>query len=404
MQRLLIAGGTKLAGDESVLRVAERLGCQLLTATDHDSAMQIVAAERPFAVLVDHRVGNPGALRLLTQIRERHPECQVIFVTPGGELDVAIEVLRAGALDYLRYPIDPDQLGEALQRAQRLREPGRVDDRTTLLVLEDHEPTRRRVAEVLKNEGYRVFAGVDGEEGAKLLREIRFDLVVADLKMPKKDGLTLLREAKSAGLDAAFILVTAYATEEVVVAALREGAVDFLTKPLDLDQLFSAIRSEIDRQVARRTAAFGNRDLAVTQALAIQLTRELALVVKAHDKLRSDTASLLDTLANAVAGSVVMVDSTRTVRFASRYAIDKLGPAPQTLSARWLAAVAGEGLTDESLNAALQRVMVGPPSAIETLTLNNGCALVMAPFTLTQPKGIDQCVAIMIHAGGKPSR
>src|SRR6185295_8546716 len=89
----------------------------------------------------------------------------------------------------------------------------------------------------LSRDGYDVLTAEDGEQGLEILREHHIDLVVTDLKMPKVDGMTLLREALKEQADLPIVMITAHGTVDTAVEALKLGAFDYLTKPFDKDEV-----------------------------------------------------------------------------------------------------------------------------------------------------------------------
>jgi two-component system NtrC family response regulator len=107
----------------------------------------------------------------------------------------------------------------------------------TVLIVEDEEAQRRILAGFLKGQGYAVQTAADGKEGLAKFQQDLFDFVIADYKMPGMDGLTLLREVRGVNTEARVVLLTAFATVESAVAAMKEGALDYLTKPVNLEEL-----------------------------------------------------------------------------------------------------------------------------------------------------------------------
>ena len=116
----------------------------------------------------------------------------------------------------------------------------------TILVVEDKESMAEMLVQALGAEGYAVETAVDGAQGIKRLREMRPDLVLTDLKLPKKDGLAVLAEAKSRDPLLPVIVMTAFGTIETAVKAVKEGACDFLTKPFEMDHLLLVVRRAIE--------------------------------------------------------------------------------------------------------------------------------------------------------------
>lgn len=117
-----------------------------------------------------------------------------------------------------------------------------------ILIVEDKESLRQVLAETLQTEGYGVVEAADGQEAIQRISEERFDLVLTDLKLPKKDGLEVLRAAQENSPSVAVVLMTAYGTIDVAVQAMKEGAYDFLSKPIDTDYLLMLIKRAMERQ------------------------------------------------------------------------------------------------------------------------------------------------------------
>ena len=118
-----------------------------------------------------------------------------------------------------------------------------------ILLVEDDETFRGFLQTVLEDEGHEVSTAEDGLEGLRVLQRENFDLVISDLKMPGKSGLELFRETRQDASPPLFIFLTAFGRVDEAVAAMKEGAVDFLTKPLaDPDTLLALVRRAIESQ------------------------------------------------------------------------------------------------------------------------------------------------------------
>lgn len=117
------------------------------------------------------------------------------------------------------------------------------NNRETILVIEDEPDIRDLVARLCQLEGYRVLQAEDGETGLRLAKEERVDLVLLDLRLPKIDGWTVLKELKS-NLELSSIPVVIFTASAAVSQrnrALAEGAVDYLVKPVSAATLKEAI-------------------------------------------------------------------------------------------------------------------------------------------------------------------
>ncbi|GAB4534373.1 MAG: sigma-54 dependent transcriptional regulator [Thermodesulfovibrionia bacterium] len=118
----------------------------------------------------------------------------------------------------------------------------------TILIVEDKESMAQMLKQTLELEGYGVIIAKDGAEGIKRIRDSRVDVVLTDLKLPKKDGLEVLKASKEESPFVPVIVMTAYATIEHAVNAMKLGAYDFVTKPLDMDHLLLLIKRSISNQ------------------------------------------------------------------------------------------------------------------------------------------------------------
>ena len=130
-----------------------------------------------------------------------------------------------------------------------------------LLLVEDKAGMRDMLTRVLEREGYRVTATATGEDAITALHTAPFDLVLTDLRLPGADGLAVLEAAKRARDDLPVVLMTAHGSIETAVAAMRNGAHDFITKPFDPDHLVLVLekaararRLAAENRVLRQTA------------------------------------------------------------------------------------------------------------------------------------------------------
>src|SRR5579864_666880 len=106
-----------------------------------------------------------------------------------------------------------------------------------ILLVEDKPELRAMLRKALERGGYTLEEAPDGNTGIDKIRNRRYQLVLSDLKLPGNSGIDVLREAKRVEPTLPVILVTAYGSVEEAVTAMKEGAFDFVQKPVDLDHL-----------------------------------------------------------------------------------------------------------------------------------------------------------------------
>ena len=116
-----------------------------------------------------------------------------------------------------------------------------MNSKALILVVDDKESFRFMISGYLSDAGYEVTCATNAEEALKELAKVSYDLVVSDLVMPEIDGVELLRRARLKWPQLPFILVTAHGSVESAVAAMKEGANDYLRKPLHRDELLLVV-------------------------------------------------------------------------------------------------------------------------------------------------------------------
>lgn len=115
-----------------------------------------------------------------------------------------------------------------------------------ILIADDEKAIRDALKYVLTEEGYIADTATDGQEALQKLTEDRYDIVISDIKMPTIDGMQLLEKGSEISPDTFFIIMTAYASVQTAIDALRKGAYDYLIKPVEFDDLMIRIKHLVD--------------------------------------------------------------------------------------------------------------------------------------------------------------
>ncbi|MBD3420811.1 MAG: response regulator [Chitinivibrionales bacterium] len=130
-----------------------------------------------------------------------------------------------------------------------------------ILIVDDEENIRKTLQEILEDAGHEVLCAVDGEQGVKLFAEEYPDVVLADIKMPRKDGLTVLNEIKAYNVDCEVIMISGHGTIELAVQAIKQGAFHFLQKPPALIEVRQIVSHAVTAKQQRdELKSFKNRD------------------------------------------------------------------------------------------------------------------------------------------------
>jgi two-component system nitrogen regulation response regulator NtrX len=116
-----------------------------------------------------------------------------------------------------------------------------------ILVIDDEKSIRNTLKEILEYEKHVVHDAADGAEGIKLASEGQYDMILCDIKMPRMDGLEVLEKMQELQPDTPVVMISGHGNIETAVEAIKKGAFDFISKPLDLNRMLITIRNAMDR-------------------------------------------------------------------------------------------------------------------------------------------------------------
>ncbi len=111
-----------------------------------------------------------------------------------------------------------------------------------ILIVDDEQNVRQLIAKILEKEGYEILTACNGEEGLEIFQKNNIDLIISDIKMPKMNGIEFLHKVKEQEPGVGFILITAFATMETAIDAIKSGAQDYVTKPFDIKEILNAVK------------------------------------------------------------------------------------------------------------------------------------------------------------------
>lgn len=117
----------------------------------------------------------------------------------------------------------------------------------TILIVDDEKSIRKTLREILEYEGYHADEAQDGPEALKMIKEGDYDCILLDIKMPKMDGMEVLEKLAQMQSDVPVIMVSGHGTIDTAVEAVKKGAFDFVSKPMDLNRLLITVRNALDK-------------------------------------------------------------------------------------------------------------------------------------------------------------
>jgi two-component system response regulator PilR (NtrC family) len=154
-----------------------------------------------------------------------------------------------------------------------------------ILVVDDEQSLREVLSIMLKRAGYAVTSVSDGEEAIEQVQKEIFDLVITDLRMPKVDGMEVLRAVKSASPETVVLIITAFATADSAVEAMKQGAYDYLTKPFQVDEVQLIIRNALEKRRLTTENILLKREMASQSSFA-QLVGQSEAMQKVFDVVK----------------------------------------------------------------------------------------------------------------------
>jgi len=155
-----------------------------------------------------------------------------------------------------------------------------------ILVVEDEGKIAAFIKRGLKEEGYTVDVASDGEEGYNFIIDNPYDLIILDLMIPKRDGISLCRQTRHDGIETPIIMLTAKTTVSDRVTGLDSGANDYLTKPFSFEELLARIRVLLRKQIQTPTnLRAGDLELDLLSHKATRAGKEIDLTAKEYELL-----------------------------------------------------------------------------------------------------------------------
>jgi two-component system, NtrC family, response regulator AtoC len=121
-----------------------------------------------------------------------------------------------------------------------------------ILIVEDEENMRHMLGELLQKAGYAVETAADGSAGLEKIRRNRYEFILCDVKMPKMGGMEFLETGRDFLADTSVIMMSAYGTIDTAVAAMKQGAYDFITKPFKTDEVLLALKKAEEKEILKR--------------------------------------------------------------------------------------------------------------------------------------------------------
>ena len=210
-------------------------GAEVLLANSSDAGLEICQTAGCTAAVIAVNPKLPDCQLLLRHARELFPGAQVVALVDSDE---ALDFAGSLKIDVVDKRRRPASVFERIRLAAGLAEPSHE----RVLVVDDEELIRDFLSTFLQTRGYGASTATDGEDALRLLHDDPgFGVVLLDIMMPQKGGMEVLSEVRRFKRRPGVIMMTALADAEIAGQALKQGAFNYLLKPLDLAELESNV-------------------------------------------------------------------------------------------------------------------------------------------------------------------
>ncbi|MCP4714243.1 MAG: sigma-54-dependent Fis family transcriptional regulator, partial [Deltaproteobacteria bacterium] len=204
-----------------------------------------------------------------------------------------------------------------------------------ILVVDDEQSIREMLEIHLQREGFDVLCASNGLEALGLCRKESFDVVVADIKMPKMDGMSLLHKVKELEPQTVFIMVTAFASYETARESMQDDAYDYITKPFDVEEVTRKIEAALKQKAAIETTGAGSAAAAEKGQSRFGMIGICKAMHKVHDLIERSAASKSNILITGESGTgkelVARAVHDNSARSAQPFVTINCGGIPENL-------------------------------------------------------------------------
>lgn len=250
MPTILIIDDERLTG-EMLRAVLGPHGQQVLVARSGEEGLKMFREHHPDLVVLDVRMRPMSGIEVLQEIRASDPHIPVLVLTAGATPDEENLARELGVKEFLNKGLSLDVILNIIKRHTngavseapkgQPTAPEQAAGQGDVLVVDDEPLVGNMVQRYLGRRGYRVFTVSSGKEALAFCEREHLDLIVLDMYMPGMTGLDVLRELRARNYSGPVIMLSASQDEYLLKASLTDGAIDVISKPVDLEKLEMAV-------------------------------------------------------------------------------------------------------------------------------------------------------------------
>ncbi len=231
---------------KSLTLVLEGEGYDVSVCGTGNGGLKKLAKDNFDAVILDYKLPDTDGLNVAKHIREANAQVAIIFITAYSSIDTALTVMKLGAFDFLEKPLQKDSILASLKRAlltRKFLEEGKdALERPSILVVDDEHVVRLGLEEGLKAAGYYCKSCGSGYEAIRKVEEELFNIIIVDLKLNDMEGTEVVRKIREHFPEMMAVVMTGMPSIDSAVAAIRSSAFDYITKPLDIEDVVARLK------------------------------------------------------------------------------------------------------------------------------------------------------------------
>jgi len=248
---------TVVDDDPSVRQGLERLirslGWKVQTFASAQEFLDRPRGETPSCLVLDLQLPGLSGLDLQKRMAEAGLETPIVFLTGHGDIPASVQAMKAGAIEFLTKPVDEEALSKAIQEAverdrrNREQHPGLRESGAIIAIVDDDPSVREGLSRLMRSVGLRVETFASAKELLDRSRTEPPSCLVLDLELPGLSGLDLQKRMAEVELEIPIVFLTGHGDIPASVQAMKAGAVEFLSKPVEEQALLKAVREAIER-------------------------------------------------------------------------------------------------------------------------------------------------------------
>lgn len=384
-----------------LMKFIAKEGFEVVEAADCRDGFEKIEREKPDIVITDFKMPQGSGLDIIRAAKKAVTGAQAILVTAFGEVDTAILALREGVIDYIKKPIDLEELASALGLArEKVAEYKKHVPFPVILIAEDDEATRVSLAKEFSKNDWKVMEAKDGEDALRVFKGTRVDVAVLDIKMPHKDGLEVLHQMRKLTSDFEAIMVTGYGDEDSVIKALKDGAINFVKKPIDIGVLELFIQESLEILRMKRILRYRSRELELVKNVLARISTAEGIVVDVIAPQENLSPAFARGLLDLIPMGLVLVDENLEIYYMNKpmcLALEGEGMKLGESCANKLKKVGIHDLPYEKLVSAVRAAFNKEGGSVETIRIGEWAYISLVKLQLVQDEKRKDIVLLAIR-------